>query len=91
MLPQDFSLDDRCVVRQSLVFSQPRRLALGIEATTHHEIEISTALLFRIKVLWVVVMSSMVIVCLKHVELITCNYVQKPRRAEPPTAGCHIT
>jgi len=51
MFPQDFSLDDRCVVRESLVFGQPRRLALGIETTLQREIEISTALLFRIKVL----------------------------------------
>jgi len=66
MFPQDFSLDDRCVVRESLVFSQPRCLALGIETTLEHETEISTALLFRIKVLWVIVKSSMVIVCLHH-------------------------
>lgn len=54
------------MVRESLVFSQPRCLALGIETTLQCQIEISTALLFRINVLWVIVMSSRVIVCFHH-------------------------
>ena len=54
------------MVRESLVFGQPRRLALGIETTLQYEIGIFTALLFRIKLLWVNVMSSMVVVCLHH-------------------------